>query len=152
MLAAAEQQRDLSQGSLIYARRLQMSLRPRWCRCARTIPATFVWGAGYIKGPLWPVLLLLFWSAASSNTLSPFLKDVRYVVVKQIETDKLNCKLNSTNGGTFSNSAEKMIWFFLSFSEGLSNVQIGPGIQNLKKISSGNVQNLICIKDQFGGG
>ena len=45
----------------------------------------------------------------------------------------LNCKINSTNGGTFSKSAENYIFFF-SFSGGLSYVQIGLGIQNLKKI------------------
>ena len=33
----------------------------------------------------------------------------------------LNCKLNSTNGGTFSNSAEKKVLIFFSFSESLSN-------------------------------
>ena len=52
----------------------------------------------------------------------------------------LNCKLNSTNGGTFSNSAEQVILIFFSFSEGLSYVKVGPGIQNFNNISSRNVK------------
>ena len=34
-------------------------------------------------------------------------------------TNMLNCKLNSTNGGTFSNSAEKMVLIFLLLQRAL---------------------------------
>ena len=64
----------------------------------------------------------------------------------------LKCKLDSTNGGTFSNSAEQVILIFFSFSEGLSYVKVGPGIQNFNNISSRNVKNLLSIKDHFVGG
>ena len=46
----------------------------------------------------------------------------------------LNCKVNSTNRGTFSKSAASLFWCFFG-PGGLSYVQIGPGIQNFTKIS-----------------
>ena len=45
---------------------------------------------------------------------------------------RLNCKINSTNGGTFSKSAGNFFWVFF-WSRGPNYVQIGPGIQNFKK-------------------
>ena len=46
----------------------------------------------------------------------------------------LNCKINSTNGGTFSKSAGNFFLGVFFGPGGLSYVQIGPGIQNFKKI------------------
>ena len=52
----------------------------------------------------------------------------------------------------FPKSAKKIVYIFLSFSGGLINIQIGPGIQNFRNISSKNVQNHLCLKYIFGGG
>merc|ERR1712213_230173 len=46
----------------------------------------------------------------------------------------LNCKINSTNGGTFCKSAASLFLVFFFGPGGLSYVQIGPGIQNFTKI------------------
>ena len=56
----------------------------------------------------------------------------------------LNCKINSTNGGTFSKSAEKNILFFFFF-RGPQLCPNRPGNTKFKKKSSENVKNLICL-------
>ena len=38
-----------------------------------------------------------------------------YVLVTKLKMYMLNCKINSTKGGTFSNSAEKMVLIFFFF-------------------------------------
>ena len=43
----------------------------------------------------------------------------------------LNCKINSTNGGTFSKSAEKISFVF--FFRRPQYVQMGPGKQNFQQ-------------------
>ena len=46
----------------------------------------------------------------------------------------LNCKVNSTNGGTFCKSVASLFLVFFFGAGGLSYVQIGPGIQNFTKM------------------
>ena len=40
------------------------------------------------------------------------LDNVKVLAHTQFEMVKLNCKINSTNGGTFSKSAGKFFWVF----------------------------------------
>ena len=57
----------------------------------------------------WPPFRSL---TATSLILTGFLRCSENI---QVYKYMLNCKLNSTNGGTFSNSAEKMILMFFLF-------------------------------------
>merc|ERR1712082_471980 len=55
-------------------------------------------------------------------------------MVNHLINDMLNCKINSTNGGTFCKSVASLFLVFFFGPGGLSYVQIGPGIQNFTKI------------------
>ena len=63
----------------------------------------------------------------------------------------LNCKVNSTNGGTFCKSAASLFLVFFG-PGGLSYVQIGPGIQNFTKILPAYVRTRVSHGPMYAQG